>query len=82
MQPRPPELDMLTANRAFGYKDGIKKRLRFDNLVLPYLKTRTQTAIFNAEILVAAHGAQVRYHERNPCTMVHRLVKEILARHN
>ena len=79
IQPRTAELDALTANPLFNYKHSIKKRLRFDNLVLPYLRTRTSDAMANATALAAAYGSHVRFHERNPCTMVHNLVSAILS---
>jgi len=79
IQPRTADLDALTSNVQFGYKTAIKKRLRFDNFVLPFLKSRSADAVQRAEKLAATFGAQIRYHERNPCTMVHLLVESILT---
>jgi hypothetical protein len=78
--PKNPELNELTANAGFNYKDNMKRRDRFLKEVLPLLHPRTELAIANARVLEAHFNDAVPYHQRNPCTMVHHLVLEILDR--
>jgi hypothetical protein len=76
--PRNKELDDITSLDTFNYKANMKRRERFINQVIPLLHPRTQTAITNAKILETEFATNVPYHLRNPCTMVHYLVQEIL----
>lgn len=77
--PHDAEMAELTANETFNYKSNMKRRERFINQVIPLLHPRTETAIANAALLEAAFGDAVPFHRRNPCTMVHHLVQEILS---
>lgn len=77
--PRNQELDDLTALQTFNYKDNMKRRERFIKQVIPLLHPRTDTAIANAQVLEAEFSNITPYHQRNPCTMVHFLVQEILS---
>jgi len=77
--PRNPELDQLTENAHFNYKDNMKRRDRFLTQVLPLLPPLTQVAIDNAKLLEAEFTAATPFHLRNPCTMAHYLVMEILG---
>jgi hypothetical protein len=74
-----PELAAITGKDAFYYKGWMKKRVRFGPYVLPLLKGRTQQALARAEGLAAQFNDNIPYHERNPCTMVFALVRELLA---
>lgn len=73
------EMASLIANETFNYKDNMKRKDRFIKQVIPQLNPRIETAIKNAELLEARFNSDVAYHLRNPCTLVHHLVKEILA---
>ena len=78
--PRNPELDEVTEPETFNYKTNMKRRERFITQVVPLLHPRTTDAIANAKILEAEFASNVPYHRRNPCTMVHYLVQEILLK--
>lgn len=75
--PGNPELNELRANETFNYKDNMKRRERFLTQVLPLLHPLTDTAIGNAKLLEDEFDHNSPFHQRNPCTMVHYLVKEI-----
>lgn len=76
--PADEELANLIALDTFNYKDNMKRRDRFIKQVIPLLHPRTNNAIVNAQILEGQFSNLVPYHQRNPCTMVHKLVEEIL----
>jgi len=74
------ELQDLTSRTNFSYESYFKKRDRFLVHVLPLLtEERRKTALENALELESFHSITTPYHERNPCTMVHHLVKELTA---
>ncbi|RPD38161.1 RloB family protein [Chitinophaga barathri] len=77
--PRTEELDAITGNIHFNYKNSFKKRSHFLKHILPLLKNNTSAAITRAEELEAQFANAVPFHMRNPCTLVHHLVKEIIA---
>src|ERR1700761_1636031 len=77
--PKDAEMEELTANATFNYKTNMKRRDRFIGQVIPLLKSRTEDAIGRAQQLEAAFGPAQQFHQRNPCTMVHYLVIEILV---
>lgn len=77
--PKDQELANLTSLDTFSYKDNMKRRERFIKQVIPLLHPRTSNAIANAQILEAEFTSNIPYHLRNPCTMVHKLVQEILV---
>lgn len=77
--PKDAEMEELTANSTFNYKNNMKRRERFIGQVIPVLRARTQDAIGRARQLEAAFRPAQQFHQRNPCTMVHYLVTEILA---
>ncbi|MBW8683323.1 RloB family protein [Chitinophaga rhizophila] len=79
IQPRSPELDELTGNPQFYYKYGFKRLKYFADHVLSKMKPLTPVAIERAEKLAAYYQNDIPFHERNPCTMVHLLVKELMA---
>ena len=80
IQPRSAELDQLTGNPHFNYKHSFKKRDHFINLVLPFLTARRSDAIHRAKLLESHFVAKdVPFHQRNPCTLVHRLVETVLS---
>jgi RloB-like protein len=77
--PHDAEMAELTANNTFNYKANMKRRDRFINQVIPLLHPRTKSAITNASHMELQFDANVPFHLRNPCTMVHYLVKEIMS---
>lgn len=77
--PRTPELDALTANPRFCYKNAMKNRGDFITHVLPLLRTRQAVALAHAQVLEATFPAATPFHNCNPCTKVHRLVQELIA---
>lgn len=72
------DLAALIALPTFNYKDNMKRRDRFITQVIPLLHSLTNQAIANANILEATFTSVIPYHRRNPCTMVHKLVQEII----
>lgn len=77
--PGTPQLKAFTAHQQFNYKGGFKRKSAFEEFVLPELKSRTAIAIERAVELAAAYNDTTQYHDCNPCTMVHLLVKDLLA---
>lgn len=75
--PRNPDLDALAALDTFNYKDNMKRRDRFITQVLPLLPGNLAVATARATVLEQAFGANVPYHEKNPCTMAHYLVQQL-----
>ncbi len=63
----------------FHYKTHLKRRPNFSQHVLPLLHERSNAAIENATALEAIYSHDTPFHDRNPCTMVHHLVRELLA---
>lgn len=74
------EMSRITSSAAFDYKIHFKKRTNFTLHVLPLLTPeRRNVALANAISLENNFNEHTLYHERNPCTMVHRLVAELIA---
>lgn len=71
-----PFLDKVTANARFNYKDSLKQSKKF-SYILSYLKGSREKAMERAIALVQHHGGKP-YHQRNPCTHIHYLVKAIV----
>ena len=77
--PKDAAMEDLTAKPTFNYKSNMKRRERFIEQVLPALKSRTDEAIIRAKRLEASFNSGHSFHQRNPCTMVHYIVLDILA---
>lgn len=73
------ELSSITSTEYFFYKWHLKTKNNFKTHVLPLLKERTNVALEKAKALEALYTTDVPNHDRNPCTMVHHLVQELLA---
>ena len=73
------DFDRLIKNETFNYKLHLKKRFAFLKYVLPLLKTKTDEAIQNAEVLEQHFQGNTPFHQCNPCTKVHHLVNDILS---
>ncbi|MFA6278464.1 MAG: RloB family protein, partial [Pedobacter sp.] len=76
---RNPDLDIVTELDTFNYKENMKRRERFITQVLPLLPAKLVVAIKRANALQNVFDARIPYHEKNPCTMVHHLVQELIA---
>ena len=77
--PRNADLDLVTLPDTFNYKDNMKRRERFITQVLPLLPDRLADAKERAKTLEEAFGADTPFHEKNPCTMVHYLVNNLMG---
>lgn len=75
--PRNPDLDAITAHGLFNYKENMKRRERFITQVLPLLPGALADATRRAVQLENAFGNHIPYHEKNPFTMVHHLVRQL-----
>lgn len=76
--PKDEEMEELTANDSFNYKRNMKRRERFIGQVIPQLTVRLDDAIARAKKLEHSFNSSKEFHQRNPCTMVHHLVMEIM----
>lgn len=73
------ELLAITSHPLFNYRHNLKYRTNFLLFVLPLLTENRANAIANAEELEAIYPGTLAYHNCNPCTKVHHLVKELLV---
>lgn len=63
----------------FYYKKDCKSKDRFELFILPRLKNKLQIAIERAKKLENFHNISPKpHHEKSPCTMVHKLIEELL----
>ena len=74
------ELVAITGKKGFYYKTHLKRQKTFTPYVLPFLKDkdRRDAAITRARKIQTKFNANTPFHDRNPCTMVHTLVEELL----
>jgi len=79
LDPVSAELKAFTSHQHFNYKGAFKRRSPFEEFVLPELRKRTVDAIQRASTLAAAYSENMPFHSRNPCTMVHVLIQDMLA---
>lgn len=79
LQPGSDALKAYCSHEFFNYKGAMKKKRGFLEFVLPEVKSRTAIAIQRAVALAAAYSGDMPFHDRNPCTMVHTLVSDLLA---
>ena len=70
--------DIITSGD-FNYKTHLKRRVSFLNFVLPDIKEKTEQAIENAISMESFFHGGIPYHDCNPCTKVHHLVKDIIS---
>jgi hypothetical protein len=73
-----PEYQKVVDSVDFNYKESMKKAHKFIPMVLPNLKGKTETAIARAKALAEHHHATPSFHEMAPCTMMHKLVEELI----
>jgi len=72
-------MKQLTTRDNFDYKIYLKKRVNFNQFVLPLLTPeRRAFAIINAQALEQIYELTTPFHLRNPCTTVHHLVRSLL----
>lgn len=69
------EMQAVTSNVRFDYKEAMKKKQNFISFVRPLLSPRQEIAIQRALALEAAFNAGTPFHDRNPCTKIHELVR-------
>lgn len=75
-----PELEAVRNREGFNYKQHMKGRNNFLNIVRKEMLPRTQQAIERAEKLLDHHNkVPAPAHQMAPCTQVHKLVLELLA---
>jgi len=74
------DLKRITSIQSFYYKEAMKGRKHFTNIVRNEMVARTNVAITRAKALEQYHsGAQsAPYQEKPPCTLVHNLVEELI----
>jgi hypothetical protein len=73
----PEILSQITSHPNFNYKDGMKKKKHFKQVLLPELIKRIDFAKANANLLESLSSNTLDPSERPPCTLVHKLVEEI-----
>lgn len=73
------DLRRITALDKFYYKWHLKTKKHFENHVLPMMTEKRAIALENAAKLEGVFPNNSAYHDRNPCTMVHHLVHDLLA---
>jgi hypothetical protein len=78
--PNPNEdLEKAKNYPSFGYKKDLKKQTNFLNIVRPSIIPNTTIAAKRAKELEKYHIAKSLSHEKVPCTLVYKLVEELLA---
>jgi hypothetical protein len=75
------EMQAVTQNLHFKYKEAMKGRQNFINFVRPYLESGRSDAIRRARTLDQSFQAHILLHDRNPCTRAYLLVESILSFH-
>lgn len=76
-----PEMLIVTSRVNFNYKHHLKKRVEFNLYVKPLLAPRLSEAMERAEALERAFDSEYAYHEMNPCTKIHTLVRSLQSFH-
>ncbi len=74
------ELKKALKHNSFNYKKDLKHENNFREIVRPEMLKNTKTAIKRGEEL-EKHFESVpkhNYHKKSPCTMIHKLVKELV----
>ncbi len=66
-------------SQSFGYKAYLKRRIPFLTFVLPVIKTKTDHAMIHAAAIETTFSHQIPYHDCNPCTKVHHLVRDMIT---
>lgn len=77
-----PNEDLIKARKysSFNYKQDLKHRNNFRNIVRNEIIPKTQEAINRAKALDKHFSASsLPYHQKAPCTMVYKLVEELLS---
>lgn len=74
------DLKKILKHPPFYYKKHMKSKNNFKNIVLPEILPKVNDAIVNAQKLEAFHSAQNDLSAKSPCTMVHKLVINLLEK--
>lgn len=79
--PSPNEdLIKILSRSSFDYKEDMKHKNNFRNIVREEIVGKTYTAIERAKKLEEYHNTFDNFcHEKSPCTLVHHLVEELLS---
>ena len=73
-----PEYQKVVDSENYQYKYSMKRPNKFIAMVLPNLKGKTEVALERARKLEELHKSTKSYHEMAPCTMMHKLVGELI----
>ena len=76
-----PNIDLAKAlnHSSFNYKQDCKSENNFRNIVRSEIVSKTKDAIARAKSLDELHSNPSKpHHEKSPCTMVHKLVEELI----
>jgi len=76
-----PNVDLQKAlvHASFGYKKDLKQKNNFRDIVRPLMIINTNLAIERAKALESKHVNKMYHHEKTPCTLVYKLVEELLT---
>lgn len=66
--------------RNFNYKEGLKNRTNFVNIVRSEILPLTNIAIARSKSLALAHAGKENHFDKKPCTLVHILVEALLEK--
>lgn len=70
----------ITENPRFDYKTAMKRRNRFLQITMKYMRRKTEDAIRRSIFIEQFHSTPAKpQHDMSPCTMVHHLVIELTA---
>jgi len=78
LHPKDEEYQNIVKKDLFDYKTSLKRRSFFIRFVIPVLREKTSAALAHATALEALYNKDTEFHLRNPCTMVHYLVNQLL----
>jgi len=76
-----PNVDLQKAlvHASFGYKKDLKQKNNFRDIVRPLMVVNTHLAIERAKVLESQHADKAYHHQKAPCTLVYKLVQELLS---
>lgn len=81
VHPNPNEdLSKALIHQSFNYKQDMKKRDNFINIVRSEILPFTHIAIERSKRLVEIHNNKQNYYDKKPCTLVHQLVEALLEK--
>ena len=79
LPPKSADEEKVTRHKMFDYYKVMKRKKRFIGITFQHMKNNIQLAVERAKILEEFHtNPKKPYHQMMPCTMVHRLVTELI----